>query len=176
VVDFLTSMGLDVVQCGAQAGRPAPWNPELRGVVDLVGRTGVREYFRLIAHADGVLCTITSAMHIAAAFERPCVVWAGGREEPWWEGYVNDYGAFGPQAAPVRVPHRYLHTGGMLPCCEKNFCWKNKVVPEGKDRSLCRLPVTVAGQAVAKCQALIPPEKVIEGVLGYYADGTLPPL
>ena len=178
-VDYLRGLGLKFVQAGAVGGKPAHWNPELKGVTSLVGKTTLREYIRLIAQAEGVICTITSAMHIAAAFEKPAVVWAGGREEPWWEAYGNYFpGAFGPDAKPVRVEHRYLHTMGLLECSPwtgKVGCWANKCVPTGEDKSRCKLPVIApSGQVVPKCQALITPEKIAESVLAYYLDGTLP--
>jgi ADP-heptose:LPS heptosyltransferase len=94
------------VRCGA----PDDWHPPLRDVVDLVGWTGVRELIRLIHHADGVICPVTFAMHLAAAVPtragapplRPCVVVAGGREPAHWEMYPG---------------HQFLHTVGALDCC-----------------------------------------------------------
>lgn len=80
---------LQFVQCG-EAGH---WHPPLPGVIDLLGKTNLREFVRLMYHADGVLCPVTFAMHLAAAVEtklgrprvRPCVVVAGGREPKHWE-------------------------------------------------------------------------------------------
>lgn len=184
VADLLAPWGITFVQVGA-AHRGHVHGP-LRGVLDWRGRTeNVRDLFALIAGADGVLCGVTGAMHLAAAFERPCVVVAGGREEPWWEEYSGNWpGTFGPGAAPVAVPHRFLHTVGMLPCCETKGCWRNRTVPiEAADvgnpdrvRKLCALPVREPGeQPVPRCLEMIRPETVAEAVLSYYADGTLPP-
>lgn len=178
VVDHLAGFGIRCVQAGGSGRRPEHWHPPLTGVVDLVGKTSLREFFRLVAHADGVLCTITAAMHVAAAFEKPCVVWAGGREQPWWEAYHPAYNGFGPATAGLRVPHRFLHTFGLLPCChtDASACWKNKTVPDGRDKSVCRLPVvTAAGQTAPHCQALVTPEAVLAAVLAYYYEGTIPP-
>lgn len=202
VVDGLGALGLACVQVGGQGHHPTHWHPALRGVLNLVGQTSLRQLVSLAARSAGTLCTITAAMHLAAAFERPCVVTAGGREEPWWEGYVNDYpGAFGPAASPVRVPHRFLHTLGLLDCCPaEHACWKSKVRPasgdpppaaratdprpaktkrvdRGGSPSLCVWPdQDEQGQEQPHCLTLLPPAAVLAAVLGYYADGTLSPL
>ena len=67
----------------------------LEGVIDLRGKTSVRQLVRLVHHAQGVLCPVTGLMHLAAAVptrgdrppNRPCVVIAGGREPVHWEAY-----------------------------------------------------------------------------------------
>lgn len=123
-----------------QVGAAGDHHPELRGVLDLRGRTGLRDLVRLVHHADGVLCPVTSLMHLAAAVEtpagrpprRPCVVVAGGREPPHWEAYPH---------------HQFLHTVGMLPCCAAGGCWRARTRPLGdgdeKDapEALCLDPV-----------------------------------
>src|SRR6202034_3020797 len=48
------------VQCGEEGH----WHPRLHGVVDLVGKTMLRDFVRLMHHADGVLCPVTFAMHL----------------------------------------------------------------------------------------------------------------
>ena len=53
------------VQCG-EAGH---WHRPLQGVVDMRGKTSAREFVRLMHHAEGVLCPVTFAMHLAAAVE-----------------------------------------------------------------------------------------------------------
>ncbi len=179
-VDTLAGLGVKVVQAGARHGQNI--NPSLGGVVDMVGKTkSSREFFNLVYHAEGVICTITAAMHIAACYDKPCVVVAGGREEPWWEGYTNAYpGSFGPQSLPVRVPHRYLHTIGLLDCCKKKGCWQHRTVQIGRkdqwDNSLCKLPVRQGVAAAPKCLDMITPDHVVEAVMSYYEDGTLPPI
>lgn len=178
VVDGLYKAGVRLVQAGANFNRH--FNPCLRNVLSAVGATDdIRDLFSLIYHAEGVICGITSGMHIAAAFDKPCVVIAGGREEPWWEAYVNDYGAFGPNCTPVRVPHRFLHTIDKLHCCLDRGCWKKKTVridPRDKEQDLCKEPVRGRGDVLPRCLEMIPPEQVVDEVLSYYRDGTLAPL
>lgn len=177
LVDRLRLYGLKFVQTGAvHNDRVQHIHPPLQGVLNLVGWGGIRELFWQIYHAEGVICPITSGMHIAGAFDKPCVVIAGGREEPWWEEYSNGWEAFGDKAAPVKVPHRYLHTLGMLPCCAAKGCWKKKVVPIDDDQTLCWRPMIKTGhQPLPECMSMISTDAVVGAVLSYYQDGTLPP-
>ncbi len=102
-----------------QIGEYGHHHPRLDGVIDLRGRTNLRELIRLVYHSQGVLCPVTGVMHLAAAIEtrpgqpanRPCVVIAGGREPAHWEAYPN---------------HQFIHTTGVLPCCTEGGCWKDR--------------------------------------------------
>ncbi len=157
------------VQCGERGHR----HPELRGVIDLVGRTDIRQFVRLMHHAAGVVCPVTFAMHLAAAVEarpgrprnRACVVVAGGREPSQWEKYGH---------------HRYHDTNGALPCCEEGGCWKSRCQPVGdgdpKDRpgELCPAPVQVAPDLVIpRCLDLITAGDVIRSIELYHEGGAL---
>jgi ADP-heptose:LPS heptosyltransferase len=147
------------VQCG-EAGH---WHPQLKGVVGLVGRTSLREFVRLMYHADGVICPVTLAMHLAAAVPtqpgrpplRPCVVIAGAREPPHWEAYPH---------------HQFLHTLGTLTCCATGGCWKSRCQPVGdgdeKDRrDLCEQPVQIRSDLrIPRCMDIIRPEDVIRKI------------
>lgn len=179
VVDALRGFGLTVAQAGAAEKSEHHRHPRLDGVVDLLGRTTLRQLFHLIRHADGVVCTITMAMHAAAALGRPCVVTGGGREHWWWEGYHRDNPGLAPVAGRLPVSHRYLHTMGLLPCCATAPCWRNKLTLEesrGEDKSVCLDVVKGEGrQKLPRCQDMITADKVIEACLTYYLDGTLEP-
>src|SRR5262245_29601403 len=52
-----------------QVGASKDYHPALKGVLDLRGRTSIRDLVRLVYHADGVLCPVTFMMHLAAAVE-----------------------------------------------------------------------------------------------------------
>lgn len=152
------------VQCGERGH----WHPELKGVFNLVGRTTIRQFIRLVHHAQGVISPVTFAMHLAAAVPRlekrlrPCVVVAGGREAPHWEAYPG---------------HQFLHTIGYLPCCATGGCWKSRCQPVGdgdeKDRAgLCERPVLARpGLKIPQCMMMIRPEDVIRAV-DRYLQGT----
>ena len=155
------------VQCG-EAGH---WHPRLKGVIDLVGKTTTRQFVRLMYHAEGVVCPVTFAMHLAAAVEtkpgrskhRPCVVIAGGREPTQWEAYPH---------------HQYLSTTGMLSCCADGGCWKSRcqLVGDGdlKDRrDVCEQPVQITPQLrIPKCLDMISADDVIRRI-EMYLDGGL---
>lgn len=148
-----------------QIGSRRDWHPPLRGVIDLVGKTSLRDLIRLIHHAEGVLCPITSLMHLAAAVPpaphigfktRPCVVIAGGREAVHFINY------------PM---HRVLNTVGLLPCCELGGCGKSRF---GKGQ--CLYPEVIRGDgAVSRCMALIRPADVVAAIEFFYrGDARLP--
>lgn len=178
VINRLRKWGLRFVQEGAV--KKLCVHPLLDNVHSVVGMTSVRDLIVNIQHADGVICPITFQMHIAGALQKPCVVLAGGREEPHWEEYSNDWDAFGDECEKVKVPHRYLHTMGQLECCKTKGCWTQRVIKLNDntkhDKNLCHLPVLAeGGQTVPKCLDLIDSDIVIEAVMSYYEDGTLAP-
>jgi hypothetical protein len=185
-IDALAARGIRCVQAGARFDRH--FHPILANCESFIGKTDdIHDFFQLIAHADGVICGVTGAMHAAAAFEKPCVVIAGGREEPWWEAYRNDYKAFGLKCPPVRVEHVYLHTIGQLDCGCGNLakgCWRDRVVPLDQEdhrntkrrKKLCLKPNRkVQTQVVPECLAMITTDQVVAGVMGYYDSGVLAP-
>jgi ADP-heptose:LPS heptosyltransferase len=143
-----------------QVGQKHHYHPPLNGVLDLRGKTSLRDLIRLVYHAQGVLCPVTLLMHLAAAVEskpgepasRPCVVVAGGREPPSWEAYLG---------------HQFIHTIGRLPCCAEGGCWRSRSVPLGdgdeKDepQHLC---VDVVNN-LPRCMHLITPDTVIEKII-----------
>lgn len=88
-------------------GRLPHIQPAVPGTENRLGRTSLRDLFRLVAHADAVACHCSLPMLVAAAFGVPCVVAAGGREAPWlFDGLgVN-----------------YLHTVGTMDCCRDRGC------------------------------------------------------
>jgi ADP-heptose:LPS heptosyltransferase len=151
-----------------QVGESGHVHPPLRNVIDLRGKTDLRQLIRLVYHAQGVLCPVTLLMHLAAAIEtrsgapvnRPCVVVAGGREPPHWEAYSH---------------HQFLHRVGALRCCENGGCWKSRVVPLGdgdeKDRpeNCC---VDVVGD-LPRCMDLITAEDVIRAIELYFEGGAI---
>src|SRR5665213_178283 len=162
---------IQFVQCGE--GSAGHVHRPLTGVINLVGKTDLRQLVRLMYHADGVICPVTLMMHLAAAVptrpgrpkNRPCVVIAGGREPAQWEAYPH---------------HQYLHTNGCLPCCDDGGCWKSRVEAlgdgESHDRQLCILPVTLASERkLPKCLDLITEKQAIEAVERYLAFATCRP-
>lgn len=148
-----------------QIGERGHYHPDLENVIDLRGRTDLRQLIRLVYHSDGVLSPVSLPMHLASAVEtkpgglrhRPCVVVAGGREPPHWEAYPH---------------HQFIHTVGALPCCDNGGCWKSRTVPLG-DGAPADLPenlcVDVRGDLPA-CMDMITGEDVIRRITMYRAS------
>ncbi len=146
-----------------QIGANGHWHPRLDGVIDLRGRTSVRELIRLIYRAQGVLCPTTSLMHLAAAVETPpgepprraCVVVAGGREPPHWAAYPH---------------HQFVHTLGSLPCCSNGGCWRSRTRPLGlgddrdEERKICLDRV----EDLPRCMHMISAEEVSRRIEFYF--------
>lgn len=148
----------------AQCGEKNHWHPKLSGVIDLVGKTDLRQFIRLMYHASGVICPVTFAMHLASAVEtkpgkpklRPCVVIAGGREPSHWEAYPG---------------HQYIHTIGCLPC-DNGGCWKSRcqLLDDGdeKDKDPCTNSVRIdKNLIIPKCMDIITAERVISRIEMY---------
>jgi ADP-heptose:LPS heptosyltransferase len=142
-----------------QVGESGHHHPALNNVIDLRGKTDLRQLIRLVYHAEGVLSPVSLPMHLAAAVEtkpgarknRPCVVVAGGREPPNWEAYPH---------------HQFIHTVGTLACCDNGGCWKSRTSPLGDGapgdlpENLC---LDVRGQLPA-CMDVITAEDVIRRI------------
>lgn len=159
VVDHFAGR-IQFVQCGEAATNHV--HPPLQGVLNLVGKTDLRQLLRLVYHSDGIVCPVTFLMHAAAAVptkpgrprNRACVVVAGGREPAQWEAYPH---------------HQYLHVNGCLPCCDDGGCWKSRVIPLGdgdpKDGDLCIRPITTpGGRILPKCLDMITAQDVIMSI------------
>ncbi len=154
-----------------QVGSLGHHHPRLRGVLDLRGRTDLRQLVRLVYHSHGVLSPVTALMHLAAAVEtksgllaqRPCVVIAGGREPVHWEAYPH---------------HQFIHTIGALPCCAHGGCWRDRVQPlgDGDERDHPERLCLASEGSVPRCLSLITPEEVIRRIQLYLDGGTAQPL
>jgi len=159
--------GVQFVQVGATG--EGHYHPALRGgVIDLCGKTDLRQLVRLMYHAGGVLCPVTFLMHLTAAVEvkhpvsqnkpRPCVIVAGGREPPHWEEYPA---------------HEFLHTVGSLPCCKTGGCWRARTQPLGdgdtKDeaQNVC---LDVAESGLPQCMDAISVADVTTAVGRYFDE------
>jgi ADP-heptose:LPS heptosyltransferase len=158
VVDQLSAT-ISFVQCGAASD----WHLPLQGVKNLVGQTDIRKLIRVIFHADGVLCPVTFAMHLAAAVPttngkpRSCVVLVGGRETPSLVQYPN---------------HTLLSAIGQLGCCRTKGCWRyvcqNTHVRQ-RTESKCELPIQITQSLrIPLCMQIITPAEVVEIILRNY--------
>lgn len=175
-----------MVQVGG-TGNGSHIHKPIDGVLDLVGKTSFRQLINLIYHSEGVMCIVTCLMHIAAAFNKPCVVISGGREPWWWEAYneenrlVNMRIGNPTWTLPPNdnfVPHQYLHTLGKLPCCSGFGCWVDKIlppeVPPPKRKRKCGMPKQMAsGTWLPTCLDMITVDHVVQAAEWYYNKGIL---
>lgn len=143
VVNLLIDRGITPVQIGVKGHNHTP----LKGAVDMVGKTNLRELFRLIYHAEGVITCVSLPMHVAAAFNKPCVVVAGAREGTRWELYPNQ---------------QFMYVNGCLPCASYDGCWKSK-------HSDC----VNLNDGIPLCMDLITPTDIVNAVERYYIGGML---
>ena len=132
-----------------QIGLAANNDYRLKGpnVIDMLDRTQIRDLFSLVYHAAGCVSLVSSLAHVAAAFCKPCVTIAGGREPDTFERYPF---------------HRYLDSVGTLPCCREYACWHNAL-------SACE----DHDGTHARCMRLIEPRRAIEAIDSYYIGGAL---
>lgn len=144
-----------------QIGAKEHMHPKLTGnnLIDLVGKTDLRQLIRLVYNAFGVITPVSLPHHLSYAIpphprfnrkSRASIVIAGGREPNHWQQGANQH---------------YLHTCGMLDCCDLGGCWKSRIVPLGdgdsKDQELCLHPVkSESGQIIPKCLDMISVEEV----------------
>ena len=151
-----------------QVGGEGHYHPRLSGVIDLRGKTNLRELVRLVYHSQGILCPVTALMHLAAAIEvkpgmprsRACVVVAGGREPAHWEAYPD---------------HQFIATNGLLPCCSNGGCWKARTTPlgDGDERDEAEHLCVRVTHGLPRCMDMISAEEVIRRIEGYFAGGML---
>lgn len=140
VVNTLVDEGLNLYQVGSHFDI----HPTHNMIRSLVGKTeNLRDYFSLVYHSAGCINHVSMQMHVAAAFHKPCVVIAGGREDCRWETYPD---------------HRFLNTIGHLDCCHERGCWFSKIED-------CKRPWR--NTPYATCISMIKPEAIIQQVLDY---------
>lgn len=133
-----------------QIGEACHSHPALRDVIDLRGKTTLRECIILVHHSSGGLGPVTMLQHACAAFDKTYICILGGREGNVWTSYARQH---------------TLHTIGQLPCCQDGGCWKSRVVKlndgDHKDNDLCQHPITELQRPSPKCMHMIKPAEVV---------------
>lgn len=131
-----------------QIGHPDHIHPELKGTLNLIGKTDLRQLIRLIYWARGTIGPLSFQFVASAALKQPAVVVAGGKEDVRWHLY----------------PHiKYIYSNGSLPCCEWGGCWL------GGEIGGCKNLV----KGVPKCFDIIKPRTIADAVKSYYEGGKL---
>lgn len=147
-----------------QVGALEHEHPRLDGVTQMIGRTTLRELLVLAYRAHGIVTGNSALMHIAACFQKPCVVVSGGREPRSWCEY------------PGQV---FISNDMQFDCNKEGGCWRWRVQPlkdgltgpEGRlldePEKLCSRPVTGEyGQVVPFCMDQISSEQVSQAIAG----------
>ena len=110
VVDLLNFNFEDKVKI-VQIGHQSHIHKKLDGVLDLVGKTSLRQLIRLGYWSEGLIGPLSFQFVLAAALEKPGVVVAGGKEGVNWHIYPNI---------------RHICTNGAIDCCPWVGCWNSK--------------------------------------------------
>lgn len=143
-----------------QVGQLEHDHPPLEGVLDMRGKTDLRQLFRLSYHALGSVNAVSLQMVVMAALEKPCVVIAGGREPVRWQIFPD---------------HRFLAVNGSIECASYNGCWKSKKsdcvnlvqVPVWSD-GIQKKPENGSMAQVPLCMEMIRAEDIARAVDLYY--------
>lgn len=123
------------------------YHPRLRGVLDMCGKTDIRQLMRLVWHSRGGVGPCTFLMHLCAGFEKPYVCLSGGREPVNWVTYAKQH---------------TLHSIGALDCCRERACWRSRVLPDRNgDDSVCEMPTPGEWRWSPKCMSMIEPAEVV---------------
>lgn len=72
------------------------YDPPLNGVMDLRGKTGIRETAALLKNCRLYIGNVGFLMHLARAVECPAAIIFGGREAPWQSGYTCNINLYTP--------------------------------------------------------------------------------
>jgi ADP-heptose:LPS heptosyltransferase len=151
VIDYFRGR-LQFVQVGEKEHRHEP----LRGTINEIGQTDLRQLIRLAYWADGILTGDSVLWHIAAAFNKPAVCVASGWLSKHWITYPSQ---------------TLLSKHGCLPCCREKACAKTRVVDlhdnDPKSSTLCEFPVFGFSDPTAKCMAMISPAEIVRAIESY---------
>ena len=137
-----------------QVGQIQHSHPPLNGVLSMLGKTDLRQLFRLSYFAEGSVNCVSLQMVVMAALGKPCVVVSGGREPVRWQ-LIPD--------------HRFLAVNGSIECAKWDGCWKNTMPGPGKDpEKSCSNPTDFEGRQVPLCMQMIRPSMIVEAIEMYY--------
>lgn len=144
VVDILSDK-IQFVQVGQM--NDSHTHEPLKGALNLLGKTDLRQFIRLTYHAQGGCGHVSLLHHLMAGWQKPIVTVAGGREPRRWESY----------------PHgRFIDTNGQLPCCSYDGCWLDGRIKNGENKMCTNM---TGGNP--RCMRMIKPEQVAQEIINY---------
>lgn len=142
-----------------QIGEAHHTHPLLDGVIDMRGKTDVRQLVRMAYHAAGGVGPSTFLQHLCAALQKPYVCIAGGREPLAWQHY--------PRQATLST----IGAGRCSKSLAGLSCWVDAADSSkaGERQTLCELPVVnSAGECLPDCLDSISPRRVASEILARY--------
>lgn len=123
-------------------------HPKLNGVLNLLGKTDVRQLIRLMWWSHGSIGPLSFQFVVSAALKQPFVCVAGSKEGVRWHIYPNG---------------RYIYTNGSTKCAEWDGCWL------GGNMGKCIDLIN----GIPKCFTIIKPYQIADAVKLYYEGGFL---
>ena len=123
-------------------------------VIDLRGKTGVRELFRLVAGASCVISPPSGIVHLSAGFCVPCVVLSGAREPAALTTYCNT-----------------THLMSKCPMDDKLDGFRGCVAFRVGQNEGCKCVVNKGSRNYAGCMASIAPDDVLMAVTEILRQG-----
>lgn len=145
---------------------------DLRDCIEIGGRLKLPKLIWTVSHCRGVITTGTFLAHLAAVFNKPCIVIAGGHRSRWATGYSKEvlerYGEVeqGNRWAYSKIrPHVHLEMTMPAPCPQDGACGCTHLGELGSTRRCADVRyVGPAGTKVkqAACMATLPISWVID--------------
>lgn len=168
-----------------QVGGTNDIHPNLDNVINMVGKTNIRQLIQIVHHSSLVLTPVSLPMHLAAAVQMPGEV----KPLPWTIAERHLYHATKnyPDVKPTRIRpcvviagsreqraweqypgHTWIGDDRKLSCGigPGKACWHNKTIRVDQDQNVCSLPVLDAGttQWIPHCLDLITTDEVVNAI------------
>ncbi len=130
---------LQFIQIG-QSNHQLQFTIKLNNTLNYIDKFKQQELLELVYHSEGVITQVSLLLHLAGAFNKPCVAIYGGRED-------DNFAAYKGQVK--------LSTIGLLDCCKVEGCWLNE----------CN---NLNENGIQKCMDMITSEDIVRGIKHYY--------
>ena len=144
----------DVPTYAHKSHQEAFHSPKLAGVGENAQPLFIRDLMRLVKHSCGVVTYPGVVMHLAAAFEKECLV-IGGPEPKAWNAYERNHHSFGDLASAITRPHNYIHPTDLLSCSRAEGCGAYSLESCQSVKNITLTDITSA--QVAECQEKVKP-------------------
>ena len=131
---------LRFVQVGQKKNHAIPLN----NTIDMIDKTSLEQLINIIYYSECVISPVTGIVHIAGAFNKPCIVLSGGRQPESLTKYENSV---------------YFGTINQLDCCMGKGCHRNKFETDNEAKK-CLHCTKINDETTADCQLMTKPEMI----------------